>query len=121
MAASDGDESPDGRNEGALQRADRNLIELLQELRVAQTGVQILFAFLLSLAFTDRFSALDPTQRTTYVVTLLLSVITTGLMIALLEKLGLVWNVVRVSPEKQLAKALRPDRSRAKALATETG
>jgi stearoyl-CoA desaturase (delta-9 desaturase) len=44
----------------------------------------------------------------------------TGLTIALLEKLGLVWNVVRVSPEKQLAKALRTDRARAKALATET-
>jgi stearoyl-CoA desaturase (delta-9 desaturase) len=44
----------------------------------------------------------------------------TGLVIALFEKLGLVWNVVRVSPEKQLAKALRPDRARAKALATET-
>jgi stearoyl-CoA desaturase (Delta-9 desaturase) len=43
----------------------------------------------------------------------------TGLVIALFEKLGLVWNVVRVSPEKQLAKALRPDRARAKALATE--
>jgi stearoyl-CoA desaturase (delta-9 desaturase) len=44
----------------------------------------------------------------------------TGLVIALFERLGLVWNVVRVSPEKQLAKALRPDHARAKALATET-
>jgi hypothetical protein len=73
---------PDGRQEGPLQRADRNLIELLQELRVAQTGVQILFAFLLSLSFTDRFADLDAAQRVMYVVTLLLSVATTGLMIA---------------------------------------
>lgn len=73
---------PDERPEGPLQRADRNLIELLQELRVAQTGVQILFAFLLSLSFTDRFAGLDMAQRVMYVVTLLLSIVTTGLMIA---------------------------------------
>ncbi|WP_433283997.1 DUF6328 family protein [Pseudonocardia sp. CA-142604] len=68
--------------EGPLQRADRNMIELLQELRVAQTGVQILFAFLLSLSFTDRFTRLDEMQRWTYIVTLLLSVITAGLLVA---------------------------------------
>ncbi|GAA1204036.1 DUF6328 family protein [Pseudonocardia alaniniphila] len=68
--------------EGPLQRADRNMIELLQELRVAQTGVQILFAFLLSLSFTDRFARLDEMQRWTYIVTLLLSVITAGLLVA---------------------------------------
>jgi Family of unknown function (DUF6328) len=68
--------------EGPLQRADRNMIELLQELRVAQTGVQILFAFLLSLSFTERFARLDEVQRWTYIVTLLLSVITAGLLVA---------------------------------------
>jgi hypothetical protein len=72
----------DPRGELPLQRADRNLIELLQELRVAQTGVQILFAFLLSLSFTERFARLDPAQRGIYVVTLLLSVLTTGLLVA---------------------------------------
>jgi uncharacterized protein DUF6328 len=72
----------DGRGEGPLQRADRNMIELLQELRVAQTGVQILFAFLLTLSFTDRFGSIDETQRWTYVVTLLLSVLTAGLLVA---------------------------------------
>ena len=45
--------------ESPLQRADRNMIEMLQELRVAQTGIQILFAFLLSLSFTDRFERID--------------------------------------------------------------
>jgi hypothetical protein len=78
----EGNPPPEARNEGPLQRADRNLLELLQELRVAQTGVQILFAFLLSLSFTDRFAGLDGTQLTMYVVTLLLSAVTTGLMIA---------------------------------------
>jgi hypothetical protein len=71
----------DGRGEGPLQRADRNMIELLQELRVAQTGVQILFAFLLTLSFTERFEEIDEVQRWTYVVTLLLSVLTAGLLV----------------------------------------
>jgi hypothetical protein len=77
-----GGHDDDGRGEGPLQRADRNMLELLQELRVAQTGVQILFAFLLSLSFTDRFGTIDDTQRWTYVVTLLLSVVTAGLLVA---------------------------------------
>lgn len=72
---------PDERGEGPLRRADRNMLELLQELRVAQTGVQILFAFLLSLSFTDRFARIDEVQRWTYVVTLLLSVLTAGLLV----------------------------------------
>lgn len=70
------------RNETPLQRADRNFVELLQELRVTQTGVRILFAFLLSLAFTSRFGDLDPVQRVTYVVTLLLSVLAAALFTA---------------------------------------
>ena len=64
-----------GRRETPLERADRNFSELLQELRVTQTGVQILFAFLLALAFTPRFPALDGVQRVTYVATLLLAVV----------------------------------------------
>ena len=71
----------DSRGEGPLQRADRNMIELLQELRVAQTGVQILFAFLLTLSFTERFGSIDEIQRWTYVVTLLCSVVTAGLFV----------------------------------------
>lgn len=72
---------PDERGEGPLRRADRNMLELLQELRVAQTGVQILFAFLLALSFTERFGRIDEFQRWTYVVTLLLSVLTAGLLV----------------------------------------
>ena len=74
--------SVDDRGEHPLQRADRNMVEMLQELRVAQTGVQILFAFLLSLSFTERFTRIDDVQRWTYVVTLLLTALTTGLLVA---------------------------------------
>ena len=70
------------RPEGPLERADRNMAELLQELRVAQTGVQILFAFLLSLVFQQRFAEITEAQRWTYVVTLLMSVVTAGLLVA---------------------------------------
>ncbi|MFE7171388.1 DUF6328 family protein [Streptomyces sp. NPDC057616] len=70
------------RNETPLERADRNFVELLQELRVVQTGVQILFAFLLSLAFTQRFPSLDALQRGTYVITLLLTVLAAALFTA---------------------------------------
>ena len=65
--ASDREKSADGRGERPLERADRNMIEMLQELRVAQTGVQILFAFLLSLSFTGSrawtTSSAGPTSR----------------------------------------------------------
>jgi hypothetical protein len=70
------------RAECALERADRNMNELLQELRVAQTGVQILFAFLLTLVFQQRFADITDAQRWIYVVTLLLSVVTAGLLVA---------------------------------------
>ncbi|MFG2650481.1 DUF6328 family protein [Streptomyces sp. NPDC048436] len=73
---------PHGRNETRFERADRNFGELLQELRVTQTGVQILFAFLLTLAFTERFPSLDTAQRATYVTTLLLAVLAAALFTA---------------------------------------
>jgi hypothetical protein len=77
-----GGHDEDGRGEGALQRADRNMVELLQELRVAQTGVQILFGFLLALSFTERFARIDAVQMSIYGATLLLSVVTAGLLVA---------------------------------------
>ncbi len=58
------------RSETEAQRLDRNFGELLQELRVAQAGIQILFGFLLSLAFQSRFAALDNFQLGVYLVTL---------------------------------------------------
>jgi hypothetical protein len=70
------------RGELPLKRADRNFAELLQELRVAQTGVQILFAFLLGLVFTDRFAKLGTTERDIYIATLAASALTGALLVA---------------------------------------
>src|SRR3954453_18894903 len=61
----------EGRNETPLERCDRNLIELLQEVRVAQTGVQVLFGFLLTVPFTVRFDRITATERALSFPTLL--------------------------------------------------
>ncbi|HKR69455.1 MAG TPA: DUF6328 family protein [Streptosporangiaceae bacterium] len=70
------------RGETPLQRVDRAYAEILQEVRVAQTGVQILFAFLLALAFTTRFATVTSFQRDLYVLTLMLCVGSAALLIA---------------------------------------
>src|SRR2546423_2537775 len=76
----DGGESP--RNEEQRQLEHRRLIELLNELRVALTGVQILFAFLLTVPFTQRFAQVTQFQRYVYFVTLLCAAIAVALFIA---------------------------------------
>lgn len=70
-----------GDEESEDERLTRNLNELLQELRVTQTGVQILTGFLLTLPFTTRFSSLDSLQRNIYLTILAGSVVATGLII----------------------------------------
>lgn len=71
------------RDETPAERADRNLNELLQELRVAQTGVQILFAFLLTIPFQQRFdSSMATYLRWEYLVTLVLTAAATAFLIA---------------------------------------
>ncbi|MGP3981621.1 DUF6328 family protein [Streptomyces sp. KR80] len=75
-------EPPPGRHETREQRADRRWGELLQEVRVAQTGVQILLAFLLIVAFTPRFTDLGEADRDIYVATVLLGAAATGALIA---------------------------------------
>jgi hypothetical protein len=65
--------SNDRPDETEAERADRNFVDLLQELRVAQTGVQILFAFLLTLPLQSRFEKLDDWEIATFVAALLLS------------------------------------------------
>jgi cation transport ATPase len=70
------------RHESESERLDRNYSELLQELRVAQAGVQILFAFLLSLAFQSRFETINGLQRTMYVVALITAAAAAALLIA---------------------------------------
>ncbi|MFG2038030.1 DUF6328 family protein [Dactylosporangium sp. NPDC048998] len=81
----DRDETPHerfDRHETPEQRFDRNWTELLQELRVAQTGVQILFAFLLTLPFSQRFAMVSGGQEAAYVVTLLCTAVATLCLIA---------------------------------------
>lgn len=70
------------RDEDEASRYDRHWNELLQELRLAQTGTQILFAFLLAIAFTTPFREDDNFAHTVYAVTLILTAMATGLLIA---------------------------------------
>jgi hypothetical protein len=71
-----------GRNETHLERCDRNLVELLQEVRVVQTGVQVLFAFLLMAPLTPGFADLGGLQRVEYFITLTLAGAAAVLLIA---------------------------------------
>ncbi|MCE7009715.1 DUF6328 family protein [Kibdelosporangium philippinense] len=70
------------RGESRIQRLDRNYGEILQELRVAQTGVQLLLAFLLTVAFTPRFASFTLFQRDIYVASLVLGAAANALLIA---------------------------------------
>lgn len=74
-------EVSDSREESTEQRDDRNLGELVQELRVAGLGVQVLFGFLLSLPFTVRFSQLSDGQRDLYLASVILAAVATTLLI----------------------------------------
>jgi ABC-type Fe3+ transport system permease subunit len=75
------DQSQDPRQESTAERDDRNLAELLQELRVSGLGVQVLFGFLLSLPFTVRFVRLSGAQRDLYLASLVLSAVATALLL----------------------------------------
>jgi Family of unknown function (DUF6328) len=68
--------------ESERERLDRNLEQLMTELRVAMPGVQILFGFLLSVPFTQRFGAVTPFQRDVYIVSLAAAGIATAFLIA---------------------------------------
>lgn len=72
----------DDRDETEAQRLDRNWSALLQELRVAQTGVQLLTGFLLILPFQARFAGLDDIMRVVYLVTVACSIGATVLLVA---------------------------------------
>jgi hypothetical protein len=72
----------DGRDETEEERLDRNLTELLNELRVALPGVQVMFAFLLGVPFTQRFSTLAQYQEDVYYATLICTAAATAFLIA---------------------------------------
>jgi hypothetical protein len=74
--------APGRPDETEKERADRNWNELLQELRVSQTGVQLLAGFLATLPFQSRFSELDGFQRGWYVALLCLAFTTVGVTLA---------------------------------------
>ncbi|MER7823000.1 DUF6328 family protein [Streptomyces sp. NPDC054945] len=74
-------DGPGGRSETAEERADRQWQELIQEIRVAQTGVQILFGFLLTVAFTPHFQGLPQIDKVIYIVTVVLGALATGALI----------------------------------------
>jgi len=70
------------RHETPAERADRNWSELLAELRVLQTGAQILVGFLLTIPFQARFTELDDYQRGSYLVLMVLAALSTVLIVA---------------------------------------
>ncbi|MEU6773605.1 DUF6328 family protein [Streptomyces sp. NPDC046759] len=70
-----------GRNESEEERADRMWVELIQEVRVAQTGVQILFGFLLTVVFQQKYATLPHTDQVIYIVTVVLGACATGALI----------------------------------------
>ncbi|WP_328883808.1 DUF6328 family protein [Streptomyces sp. NBC_00299] len=74
-------ENRTGRDETQEERADRMWGELIQEVRVAQMGVQILFAFLLTVVFTPKYDTLGDTDQTIYIVTVVLGATATGALI----------------------------------------
>ena len=76
------DTAPIARNESPAERADRNFNDLLQELRVTQTGVQVLFSLLLTVPFSQRFETVTPFQKDVYFVALLLAAATSVVLVA---------------------------------------
>ena len=70
------------RDETTAERYDRNWLDLIQELRVAQTGIQVLAGFLLTVPFSYRFKDVAPHDRVLFLVAFGLAMLTIGLMIA---------------------------------------
>ena len=96
----------DPRRETTAQRDDRNLTELVQELRVAGLGVQVLFGFLLSLPFTVRFDRLSGFQHDLYLASLVLAAVATTLLIGPVAYHRLVFRRGRKEELVRFANAL---------------
>jgi hypothetical protein len=97
------------RNETTLERSDRQLAELMQEVRVAQTGVQVLFGFLLTVSFTNRFGTLADGEKALYFATLAAAGAAAMLLIApsshhrILFRCGDKEHIVRMSNRYAIA------------------
>jgi membrane-bound acyltransferase YfiQ involved in biofilm formation len=75
-------ERPQDRSEDEQQRLNRQMMELLNELRVAMPGVQVLFGFLLTVPFQQRFQRVTEFQETVYFATLISAAVATAFLIA---------------------------------------
>jgi membrane-bound acyltransferase YfiQ involved in biofilm formation len=73
---------PESRSEDEQERLNRQMMELLNELRVAMPGVQVLFGFLLTVPFQQRFQRVTEFQETVYFVTLISAAVATAFLIA---------------------------------------
>ncbi|SDT38652.1 hypothetical protein SAMN04488543_4087 [Friedmanniella luteola] len=76
------DDAGDGRHETPEERLDRNWVDILQELRVTQTGTQVLTGFLLAIAFQPAFADLERYQQRIYLVVVVVAVLTVALGLA---------------------------------------
>ncbi len=94
-----------GSQETEKERLDRELIELLNELRVALPGVQVLFAFLLTLPFTQRFGSLTPVQRDVFFATFCAAIASIALLMMPSAYHRLRWR--RYDKERMLRTANR--------------
>jgi hypothetical protein len=105
----DRDDERQGRDETPAERHDRQLGELLQELRVTLPGVQVLFAFLLTVPFSSRFAKTTETQRDVYFATLMLTLAATVLLMAppalhrILFRRGVKGEIVEIGHRLMLA------------------
>ena len=86
------DERDETRSEEERELESRRMIELLQELRVALVGVQVMFAFLLTVPFTQQFSKITAFQRMTYYVTLLCAAAASAFLIAPTAHHRVLWR-----------------------------
>ena len=74
-------ETPPAEHETEKERVDRELIEFLNEVRLVLPGVQVLFAFLLTLPFTGEFDRIDGAERTAYAIAFFSTALAAALMI----------------------------------------
>jgi hypothetical protein len=82
MSVADASKHAARKHEDEAERLDRELIELLNELRVVMPGVQVLFGFLLTVPFQQGFHDIDPFQRDVYFATLLLTAASAAFLMA---------------------------------------
>jgi hypothetical protein len=87
-----GEAAERGQGEDAQERERGRMLELLQELRVALTGVQVLFAFLLTVPFTQQFAKVTEFQRMVYFVTLLCAAAASAFLIAPTAQHRMLWR-----------------------------